>query len=33
MKYGLVDIAVALILLIAVGRPPKQAFEAPAEQA
>jgi len=33
MKYGLGAIAVALILLIAVGRPPKQAFEAPAEQA
>jgi len=33
MKYGLGAIAVALILLIAVGRPPKQAFQAPAEQA
>lgn len=33
VKYGLGAIAVALILLIAVGRPPKQAFEAPAEQA
>lgn len=30
-KYGLGAIAVALILLIAVGRPPKQAFEATAE--
>lgn len=33
MKYGLGAIAVALILLFAVGRPPKQTFEAPAEQA
>lgn len=32
-KYGLGAIAVALILLIAVGRPPKQAFEATAEHA
>jgi len=33
MKYGLGAIAVALVLLFAVGRPPKQTFEAPAEQA
>lgn len=33
VKYGLGAIAVALILLFAVGRPPKQAFEAPAQQA
>ena len=33
VKYGLGAIAVALILFLAVGRPPKQAFEAPAEQA
>lgn len=31
MKYGLGAVAVVLILLIAIGRPPKQAFEAPAE--
>lgn len=33
MKYGLGVVAVVLILLIAIGRPPKQAFEAPAEHA
>ena len=33
MKYGLGALAVVLILLIAIGRPPKQAFEAPAEHA
>jgi hypothetical protein len=32
-KYGLGAIAVALILLLAVGRPPKQAFEVTAEHA
>jgi len=33
MKYGLGVVAVVLILLIAIGRPPKQAFEAPAQNA
>jgi len=33
MKYGLGALAVVLILLIALGRPPKQAFEAPVEHA
>jgi len=33
MKYGLGALAVVLILLIAIGRPPKQSFEAPVEHA
>ena len=33
MKYGLGALAVVLVLLIALGRPPKQAFEAPVEHA
>lgn len=33
MKYGLVVVVVALILFTAIGRPPKQAFEAPVEHA
>ncbi|MDD2372520.1 MAG: hypothetical protein PHF03_02930 [Syntrophomonadaceae bacterium] len=33
MKYGLGALAVVLILLTALGRPPKQAFEAPVEHA
>lgn len=32
MKYGLAVIVIALILLFAIGRSPKQAFQAPAEE-